>query len=1013
MALKHLLNRFSAAIRTQRNDADRGILRFFGVNTAGVRVTHDSAMQVAAVWACIDVIASALASSDWNVYGGVRNVANKQDLPEDNLQYILNTRWNPEATAQSAKRAMMIAAVGYGNGVAEIERDLAGRIVGLWPILPDRVEVRRDERTNELIYRVNHSDQGTFVDLTPDEVFHIRGPGLTGFMGDDTLNRAVKSISQAVAMDAFTSAYFGNSAQLGTVLMYKNAKLDDEHYDRLKESMEKRHKGAGKAFTTAILDGGEWDVKQIGTDADKAQIIEAKHLSVEEVCRWFHVPPHKVAHLLRCMPASTLVFTLDGPQRIVDVQPGAQVWSFDGEKIVLSTVLNNWENGVDEILEFRTTNRTVRCNAQHRLMVRRQVHRDLLPGEIGGKNIDGKKVRVEWRTEYVPAGEIQEGDTLVSLDELPDHGLRVAPNGRELTIGFMEFAGLLAGDGNVLDVAVTIARHGKASYMDHYREVMVQEFTCGGHKIASGEDHPMAKLTSAQVAQIRSEAHRVESVSDIAREFGVNINTACAIDRGREYHTESPCAVLDEPRLKAMKKRLADRTTTRAIAAEHGVGSGSVENIVSGRSWTEEETFAEVRQVKLTEGLMSTKFASVSVAAELKDLGLSGTAYTKSVPGWVFGLSEDLRLGYLRGIVDSDGTVDKFGRIAVHMVNRYLIDQIRHLFMSCGIPVTNVRSETVTRIPPSGTKPHTCTMHGFTCSDPGANRRVGSYDTRYIERLANGKPFEKKDRNYPRFGGKGFDAEGLSLSRIVQIRTLPPEPVYDIEVADHHCFIADGVVSHNSSNNNIEHQGLEFTRDTLRPWAKEIEQESDFKLIPYRGPRKFIEIDMDWAEQGDYKSRLEAYQIGRSMGVFSANDILRKLGENTIGKDGDIRIVQGAMIRLEDVGMAYTKPAGADPAAEPPEPEDDTDETMQAWLESVYEQIVRRRDNQELRMELRKKPEGRELARVEAKIYGREIVGKMSKSLTTDQLASALEWTDRVVDGCEPGIAARAALKGK
>ena len=519
MALKHLLNRFSAAIRTQRNDADRGILRFFGVSNAGVRVTHDSAMQVAAVWACIDVIASALASSDWNVYGGVRNVANKQDLPEDNLQYILNTRWNPEATAQSAKRAMMIAAVGYGNGVAEIERDLAGRIVGLWPILPDRVEVRRDTQTNELIYRVTHSDLGAFVDLTPDEVFHIRGPGLTGFMGDDTLNRAIKTISQAVAMDAFTSAYFGNSAQLGTVLMYKNAKLDDEHYDRLKESMEKRHKGAGKAFTTAILDGGEWDVKQIGTDADKAQIVEAKDMSKADICAFYHVPPHKIAFL------------------------------------------------------------------------------------------------------------------------------------------------------------------------------------------------------------------------------------------------------------------------------------------------------------------------------------------------------------------------------------------------------------------------------------------------------------------------------------------------------------------QNSTNNNIEHQGLEFTRDTLRPWAKEVEQESDYKLIPYRGPRKFIEIDMDWAEQGDYKSRLEAYQIARNMGVFSANMILRKLGENTIGPDGDILTVQGAMIRLEDVGMAYTKPAGAAPAADPPDPEDDPeddpDETMQAWLESVYEQIVRRRDNRELSLETARKPDAKAQACADAKKYGTEVVGRMGRVLNANQLASAQEWAILVVDGCEPSIAARAALKGK
>lgn len=302
MDLKNRLARAWNALRVKPADPNEqsAVRMFGGASTyAGTRVDHDTAMQVSAVWACIDVIASALASSDWNVYSGQRGADVKTSLPDDGVQRLLNSRFNPEMTAQSGKRSLMIAAVGFGNGYAEIERDGAGRPMALWPIEPDRVQPMRDRATGQLFYRCTQDTEAGTVDLMPDEVFHIRGASLIGIAGDDLLNRAIQSIAQAVAMDQFASGYFGNNAQLGTVFMYKGGKLDDVHYNRLVQQVESKHKGARKAFRSAVLDGGDWDVKTIGADIVQSQLIEAKHLSIEEICRWFRVPPHKIAHLLR------------------------------------------------------------------------------------------------------------------------------------------------------------------------------------------------------------------------------------------------------------------------------------------------------------------------------------------------------------------------------------------------------------------------------------------------------------------------------------------------------------------------------------------------------------------------------------------------------------------------------------------------------------------------------------------------------------------------------------------
>ena len=57
-----------------------------------------------------------------------------------------------------------------------------------------------------------------------------------------------------------------------------------------------------------------------------------------------------------------------------------------------------------------------------------------------------------------------------------------------------------------------------------------------------------------------------------------------------------------------------------------------------------------------------------------------------------------------------------------------------------------------------------------------------------------------------------------------------------------------------------------------------------------RDPWRATKIDLGWLTHGDAKSRFDAYQIGRNMGVYSANEIREKEGENTIGPEGDVDI---------------------------------------------------------------------------------------------------------------------------
>lgn len=93
----------------------------------------------------------------------------------------------------------------------------------------------------------------------------------------------------------------------------------------------------------------------------------------------------------------------------------------------------------------------------------------------------------------------------------------------------------------------------------------------------------------------------------------------------------------------------------------------------------------------------------------------------------------------------------------------------------------------------------------------------------------------------------------LSRNDICSIYRVPPHMIGDLE---------------RSTNNNIEHQSLQFVRDTLRPILKSWEQEYNRKLL-FEGERgtKFFRFNVDALLRGDTKSRAEYFT--RALGSVS------------------------------------------------------------------------------------------------------------------------------------------------
>lgn len=261
---------------------------------SGVNLTADEALSLATVWACIDVISRNIGSCRWCLYEPIPGTKRRRKLDEDIRTWMLNTRPNPEMTAIGFREALLFQAIPYGNAYAEIVRDAGGRVSQLWPLMSDRVRPRRIRKTWELVYDYTQPD-GAVYTMGTRQIFHVRGPGLWGLMGDNVVARAAKTLGVAAAQERFSASFFGQGAQPTGVLEFPG-KLGKDQHERLKESWNEKAKGPDNAHKPLILESG-MKFNPISTNPQESQLTESKKFSVEEICRWFGVPPHKVQHL--------------------------------------------------------------------------------------------------------------------------------------------------------------------------------------------------------------------------------------------------------------------------------------------------------------------------------------------------------------------------------------------------------------------------------------------------------------------------------------------------------------------------------------------------------------------------------------------------------------------------------------------------------------------------------------------------------------------------------------------
>lgn len=264
---------------------------WFGTSSSGKTVTADKAMKLSAVWACVRLLSESISTLPLKVY--IRQDDGSRRLAKDHPAYSVLCR-RPNAEMTPSRFMLMVVASICLRGNAFIEKKFIGmKLVSLIPLLPQKMVVKRlDSGALEYTYTEN----GNKRVIPLKNMMHIRGFGLDGVCGMMPMMEGRDVIGAAMSVEESAAKIFENGIQSSGFLTADQA-LNDDQRERLRGYMSKftSSKNAGKIM---VLEGG-LKYQGVTMTPEASQMLESRSFGIEEICRWWRVPPYMVGHVTK------------------------------------------------------------------------------------------------------------------------------------------------------------------------------------------------------------------------------------------------------------------------------------------------------------------------------------------------------------------------------------------------------------------------------------------------------------------------------------------------------------------------------------------------------------------------------------------------------------------------------------------------------------------------------------------------------------------------------------------
>lgn len=251
-------------------------------------VGPDGALQISTVWACIDRRAAVVSSLPFFVYD-MQADGQKTLARNSRLYGLLHESPNTRMTPMEFWRAMMLSHDLRGAGYARIDRDeRTGEAIALWPMHYDQTQpIVLPDGSMVYEYRI---DQDVAI-LAAENVLVIKGLG-NGTTGLDKLAFMRSTTDESAKAQASASKLFGSGGKPTGVLMIDHVLKPEQRRALLERFSEMASGNTSRLF---LLEAN-MQHKQLSLSPEDQQLLETRRFSVEEICRWFDVPPVLVHH---------------------------------------------------------------------------------------------------------------------------------------------------------------------------------------------------------------------------------------------------------------------------------------------------------------------------------------------------------------------------------------------------------------------------------------------------------------------------------------------------------------------------------------------------------------------------------------------------------------------------------------------------------------------------------------------------------------------------------------------
>ncbi|WP_258152970.1 phage portal protein [Pseudomonas sp. 19062259] len=262
---------------------------WFGTSASGKNVTVDKALQLSTVWACVRLLSESVSTLPLKLYRRLPDGSREQAKDHPLFRLLCRT---PNAEMTPQRFMLMVVASICLRGNAFVEKKMIGtRVVALVPLLPQYMRVKRED-SGRLKY--TYTENGVERVIPEKNLMHIRGFGLDGVCGMLPVTMGREIFGSAISAEEAAAKVFAQGMQASGILS-GDTTLTPKQREDLRASLT-AFMGSQNAGKIMVAEAG-LKYQGITMNPEAAQMLESRSFNVEEMCRWFRVPPFMVGHM--------------------------------------------------------------------------------------------------------------------------------------------------------------------------------------------------------------------------------------------------------------------------------------------------------------------------------------------------------------------------------------------------------------------------------------------------------------------------------------------------------------------------------------------------------------------------------------------------------------------------------------------------------------------------------------------------------------------------------------------